>query len=512
MLSGITNSSGIATAAYHSATQSGPVVITAIYGDTLRAETGLRLTSTEAETLRVAVSQDELLADGVSTTPVTATVYNEGGQTVANTSVSFAAIGGGTFTPSIVATDSMGRAVATYRSAASATDIPVSLHIAITRMGNDKDMMLRGVSLHATSQDQSLPANGTATTPVRIDLRRSSTFVAIPGAQVQLGTSLGTIPALAVTDSAGVATIQFTAGNQTGTAEIIARFGNMLTDTVHVDLFSPSATQLEISSSRANLLGNGADSATVTTRVTDQRGAALRSAQVHWSVQGTGRVLTASSLTDANGNATTVYVSPAVGSDQSAQIVAQVGTATNSTGIALRGLTLNVTAVSASLPANGAATTQIRAHLVETSTLVAVANAIVYFGATRGTIANTALTDDAGMAIATLNAATTAGTASIYARYGNLLTDTATVNFYAPTPQRMIVFADTSLLRADGISRTPVHAIVYDETNIAMPGVNVSWAAALGRTEGTQTSDRRHRNGNRNLLDHGFDRGPEHLH
>jgi adhesin/invasin len=485
---GVTNNNGQATASYHSPAQSGQVAITAIYGDTLRAETGLRLTSTAAETLVVTLNQTELLADGVSSTPVTATVYNEGGQTVPNTPVTFTAVGGGTFVPAVVNSDSSGHAVAMFRSVASTTDIPVALDIAIVRSSDQKQMMLRGVNLNMSSPDESLPANGTATTQIRIDLRRTSTFVAVPGASVILGTSLGTVPALVSTDSSGIATATFTAGNQTGTAEIIARYGNMLTDTVRIDLFAPSAAQIELSASRVSLLGNGADSTIVTTRVTDQRGASLRNAVVRWSVSGNGSVVSSTTMTDTSGIASTIFVSPAATTDQMAQVTAEVGTATNNTSLAVRGVTLSVSAVTSSLPANGIATTQIRAHLLETTSSVAIATAPIHFGATRGSIAASAMTDISGMATVTLTAPATSGAASIYSRYGNLLTDTALVNFYTPSPQRIVVFADTSLLRADGISRTPVHAFVYDETDIPMGNVTVRWAANLGRTEGVETT------------------------
>ncbi len=67
----LTNESGIATAIYHAATQPGPVDITAYYGNTLIAATGLNLGSTIGG-ITLTAQSDTLRADGIAVDSLTA--------------------------------------------------------------------------------------------------------------------------------------------------------------------------------------------------------------------------------------------------------------------------------------------------------------------------------------------------------------------------------------------------------------------------------------------------------
>ncbi|MBU0507333.1 Ig-like domain-containing protein [bacterium] len=482
-----TNSSGIATVAYRSATESGPVEITAVYGDTLRAQTNVQLTGIEADTLTVTLAHSELMADGVSNTTVTAVVRNEGGQTVANTPVSFLAVGGGTCFPDLVATNSSGVAVSTYYSAALTQDQNVSVEVAIERDNDQKPMLLRGILLSVTADELLLPANGSATTQVRLDLRRSSSYVAIGGTTVQLGTNLGTIPASVVTDSSGTATVTFRAGSNTGEANIVARYGNVLTDTVTVSLFAPAASTVALNATQSSLLANGVDSTSLFFVVVDQTGAPLRNAQVQWSVNGQGRLTRTASVTDQNGMTMNSFVAPASSGDSYSSIIARAGTAADTVTIATRGVTLTVSPSLSTLPANGVSTTTITAHLRETTGLTAIPSAPLRFGASLGQMPAQASTDASGTASVALRTGTTPGIASVVVRYGNTIADTVLVSFYIPTPQQLQVSASSTLLRANGVSSTPVQAIVYDEMNVPLAGATVSWSAVGGSLDAVQT-------------------------
>jgi adhesin/invasin len=482
-----TDASGIARALYRSGTQSGDVQITAIYGDTLRALASLRLTNTAADTVIATLGQNELVADGISSTIVSAVVYNEGGQPVPNTPVSFSVVGPGSFLQPVVMTDSTGHAIATYRSAALTEDAGVDLQVAIERTGDQKPMMLRGLMLNVRSVETSLPANGLSTTQIQVELRQSSSLVAVPNASIQMGSSLGTIPAVAVTGTSGIATVNFTAGSETGLADIIARYGDLLTDTAQINLFAPAAFALDLSSSAASLLGNGLSSSLLEVTVLDQRGTPLRNALINWTAVGGGTLASLTSMTDGNGTASNLFTSPATASDVQTRIIATAANVSDTVFVQSRGVTLTLSAVTSTIPANGSATTQILAHLRETSSMVAISNAEVNFGTSSGSITGTTLSDSAGTAQVTLTSSNTAGIATVVCRYGNLLADTVNVTFYAAAPSRIVAFADTSLLRADGVSSTPVHAYVYDAQNIPLAGATVTWNAAVGSMSVVQT-------------------------
>lgn len=283
--SAVTNSSGIASALFHSGTQEGDVTITAVYGDTLRTTTSLHLNGTVADTLLVTLGQDELLADGVSSTPVTAVVYNSSGQRVPNTPVTFTAVGAGSFDPPAATSDQNGQAVSIYRSVALEHDQQVDLTVAISRDNDVKQMMLRGVTLSVNASETTLPANGTSTTNITAHLRRASTLVAIPGATVTFGSSLGTIPASGVTDSSGIVTVVLTSSNTPGTATVISRFGNLLTDTTHVTFYASTPTTLTLTAVPTVIPANNVSTSTLTAVVTDQDGNPVADGtQIHFSI------------------------------------------------------------------------------------------------------------------------------------------------------------------------------------------------------------------------------------
>ncbi|MFZ5434165.1 MAG: beta strand repeat-containing protein [Calditrichota bacterium] len=484
----VTNTSGIATVQYRSDRQSGPITISAVYGDTLRAQTSLQLTGTEADTLVVTLGTNELLADGVSSTSVSAVVRNEGGQTVAGVPVSFTANGGGICFPDIVVSDDNGIASSVYQSEALDEDRAISVEVAIERDNDQKPMMLRGVVLDAAATQTTLPANGTATTQIQVDLRRSSSFVAIPNATIQLGTNLGVVPSSATTNASGQATVTFTAGTTAGQANIVVRYGNLLTDTVAVTLFAPVADAVNMAVTQTSLLASGADTSSVTLQVNDQSGAPLRNASVQWSLNGTGTLYYGLTTTDQNGIARNRYTAPASPLDGNNYVIARVGSLVDSTAIATRGVMLTLSPSATNIPANGVSTSVIRAHVRETTSLVAISNAVIHFGSTLGQIPGTATTDASGAASVSLTTGSTAGTATVVGRFGNMLTDTVEVTFYAPTASRVIVAADTSLLYANGVASTPVRALVVDEMDVALPNVTVWWSAVSGLLQTVQTT------------------------
>jgi len=481
-----TNSSGIATATFRSAYQAGLANITAVYGDTLRAQSSLRLTSIEAETLLVTLEQNELLADGVSSMSVRAVVLDEGGLTVPNTPVSFTAVGAGSFFPAIVISGDDGIATSTYYSAALTSDQPVRLDVAIERDSDEKQMMLRGVSLVASSTDQTLPANGTSTTSIRVELRRSSSLVAIPNATIQLGANLGTIPASATTNGSGVALVTFTAGTQSGDAEITVRFGNALTAVVPVLLFRPTAALMVTQSESASLLGNGQESTTVATMVVDQSGMPLRDALINWSVLGEGSLSLSMSVTNESGIATNTFIAPAAFSDRISRIIAAVGSASDTVAISTRGVTLELTADVMQIAANGVAEVSIRSHLRETTSMVGIAYAPINFGTSLGSITSMSQTYEWGRTITGLVSGRVPGVASVIARYGNLLTDTVQVTFYSPVPHRIQVVPETQVLHADGIANTAVRAYVYDASDVILTETPVTWSVNAGQLSASQ--------------------------
>lgn len=480
VLTGITNGSGIASVVYRSSTQSGNVEITAVYGDTLRSQTGLYLTSVEPETLVVELASSELLADGVSSTTVSAIVYNEGGDIVANTPVSFTAVGAGNCFPPVVTTDENGLATSTYYSAALRTDQQVTVDVAIERDNDEKPLLLRGVSMNAAVTETSLPANGTATCNIRIELRRSATLVAIPEATIQLGATLGTVPATVTTNASGIAEAIFTAGSVEGTANIIVRFGNAITDTIPISLFRPAASYVAVACEQTSLLGSGEHATLMSTAVLDQRGEPMPGALVAWALSGAGSLYSAISVTNESGIATNLFTAPAVRADQTTQVIASASGNSDTAAVFTRGISIDLSAALSSIPANGLAESNITAQVRETSSMVGITYAPVYFGTSLGSISADVTTDEWGRASVRLQSGRSPGTATVVCRYGNLHTDTVLVTLYAPVATRIHTAPEDDVLHADGIANTSVRAIAYDEMNVVLQDLPVTWNVQNG--------------------------------
>lgn len=476
-LTAVTNSSGVATAEFRSGQEPGTADVTCLYGDTLRAFTSIYMTDTEADRLATSLDDPELLANGTSTTTITAVAYNEGNDVVSNVAVTFTALGSGSVYPEIVMTDEDGIAVATYTSAALLNDEEVVVDITIERDSEEETVMLRGVNLEGSCLVSELPANGTATAQIRVDLREVTSQVGIANAQVLFGSNLGTIPASAVTNESGVALVTYQTGTTAGTARIIVRYGNLLTDTVTMTLYSLTAANIELLSDEASLLANGISSTQLSAGIVDQRGEPIANIPVQWNLTGSGELDETVSVTDQNGIAGNIYVSAASPFDGEAEVFVTAAGATDSFSIGLRGVTVRLNCSDTVIPANGVSTTNLTVQVRETANYEAIPNATVYFGTSSGSIQNSSLTNESGIANATLTADDEEATAMVICRYGNRLTDTLYVEFYEPVPANMVLTSASPTVRADGVSSVNLTAAVYDEEAVPLSGEAVAWSA-----------------------------------
>ncbi len=464
----VTNASGVAIATYQSSNVPGTADVSCLYGDTLRAQTSIHLTSTAADTVMATVAQNDLLADGLSTTLVTAYVVDEGMHGVPNTPVTFTVSGPGWIAPEVVNTDANGIAVATYHSAASTSDQLATVNVAIDRTEENKQITLRGVTVDVTVDDSLMPANGVTTTSVRGHVRETTSLVAVANVPVTFGTSLGSVVGSALTDESGMAVVDFTAGATEGTATIICHYGPSLGDTTTLQLYLPTAQTITVSPGAPSLRADGVATLNVSATVLDNAGVPLANAPVSWTVT-VGTVQFAQPMTSSSGIATMIYQSPASVDDVPATISITCGAVMQSTVVMNRGVTVDVTAIPTIVIADGNSTSQIRAHVFETSSNVAISEESVSFGTTLGTIPNMGQTDASGLATVLLTSSTTTGIATITALVGGGLSDQVQVTFAPSTPTTLSLTASPTILLADNISTSNLTAVVTDQNGNPVP-------------------------------------------
>ena len=473
-----TNESGNAEAVYHAGNEPGDVLITASFGDTLRAQSSLLLTNTDAETIVLTIGAQELLANGVSSTEISALVLDEGGHPVPSTSVLFTAIANGEFQPINVITDESGVAISMFVATASPADLSAPIDVSIERSAVQDTLSLLGVTLRASCDAVMLPANGAATATVSVNLRETSSTIAIPGATILCGASMGSIAASEITSESGVATFTYTAGNEVGQAMIIVRYGDQLRDTVDLQLFSPSPSGLDLTTSASSLLADGQSTSDLSCRLLDQSGTPISNVAIVWSVTGSGSVLNGTTFTDVDGNTSNTFRSSGRTTDTQATIRVNSQSASDSVVIGLRGVTVVASSQFIAMPANGVSVNAIQAQVRETTSLVAVSGRTVTFGTSLGSIPNNAVTSSSGIATANLMASTISGNAMVVCSMGSQLGDTVSVNMYTPVPQSISVVPISNSVRADGISTLPVQATIYDAMGVPLANTNVTWTAS----------------------------------
>ncbi|MCB1058643.1 MAG: Ig-like domain-containing protein [Calditrichaeota bacterium] len=473
-----TNESGVAEAVYQAGNEPVEVQLTASYGDTLRAQASLLLTDTEASDIVLTVGSRELLANGVANTQVSAFVLDEASNPVPNTAVTFTTIANGAFRPETVVSDENGVAMSVFSSVASASDLVAPIEVAIERSAAQDTLALLGVHLSASTSTQILPANGSATATITVSLRETSSTIAIPGATILCGASIGSVPASGTTSSSGVVTFTYTAGNEVGDAEIIVRYGNQLRDTLHIQLFSPAASGLNLESEETSLLADGVSSTNMTCRLTDQSGSPISNVAIIWSLNGSGSLVRGQTTTDSAGYATNVFRSAGRTTDAQTTIRVNSQSASDSVVVSLRGITVLSNAQYTAMPANGVSVNSIQALVRETTSLVAVSGRAVSFGTNLGSIPNSVVTSASGIATASLVASAESGNAMVICGFGPQLGDTVMVNMYSPTPQAISVAPQSNSMRSDGITSMPVQATVYDALGVPLSNAQVTWTAS----------------------------------
>ena len=271
----LTDAAGRATVTYRSAVNPkgvSAVTVEARVGD-LTSGTTLRLLGIR---LLLSASPDQVAADGIAQSDVTATLTTEDDDAVPFVTVSFGATLG-TVSESQVQTDVTGRASVVYTGVASETDV-AGVEIRAVSSGLDTSIAIRllGVKLSLLASPDTIAADGNAQSTLRASVLRSD-GVAIPNGMVRFETSLGSLSSASVeTDGEGVAQNILVAGTEAGKATVTATYGGGLKERVSVAFVKGPPTSIVVASVEPPAIGvRGAgdnETAIVTFLIRDDRG------------------------------------------------------------------------------------------------------------------------------------------------------------------------------------------------------------------------------------------------
>lgn len=316
----LTDSSGTATVTLNS-TAAGSTTVTAKGTGTDAGKTvTLDVTADPASARVVSVSSaaNSLVANGSSTTAVTAVIKDANGNTLgAGVSVAWIA-SGGTVSSATSVTDSSGIASVTFTAGTSAGNATVTAKAANPDAGKSAAIALIGDQASAkvtvvNATPTSLPANGTATANVIATLRDAGGNPVGAGVTVTWTANGGSLSSSSsITDTNSQASVVLTAPKVAGTVVVTATgvAGDSGKSTAIAVSGDPTTAKVvSVSASGTNIVANGSDQVTLTAMVRDASDIPVGAGvTVQWSTN-KGNLAATSSVTDSSGMATMTLTS-----------------------------------------------------------------------------------------------------------------------------------------------------------------------------------------------------------
>jgi len=532
-----TDSNGIAQTTFKASVFSGQASVIAEYGelsDTLTIRIG-------SATGNMRVDPSAILADGISTTVVTAKVVGTDEQPVSGVAVTFGTEQGELSQVQVV-TDSNGEASTVLTSVASTQDLyvkvwanaaaeqTVTARVNVSRTGSTAEteelvrileadstlngaqgevwesfpgiqssgvssaspgegdisgsqesvpllsdtliVHFKGVTLTVEAGDDSLPADGSSETAVRVLLTETKAGEPIAGATFYLSADLGSLADDSLkTDSEGRAETRFLAGKSPGTVTVKAEYGRTLASQVQLKLVPVSAARIQLTANPRRILADGVSTSTLTATVTDGYQNPLPDGTVvQFAILEGGSGSIVSSATTVNGVATTTLTS---GTARDTVLVrASVGAVSDTVEVIYKGLSLSLNAEPSILNADGEDKAKITA-LLRDDDANPVANRLVSFRSEMGTIKSPKETDENGLAVTYLVSDKCNGRTMVTAETGNLVSSVP-VNFTGITLE---LTASPSNLIADNKSTSTIRAVLRDPAGKAIPNKLIRFSA-----------------------------------
>ncbi|MFQ5629580.1 MAG: Ig-like domain-containing protein [bacterium] len=220
-----------------------------------------------SQNLHLSADITNALANGFHKIKLRITLSNAEQAPRANTIVNLSATAGSL--PQSVITDASGLASAVLVAPASTTDVLSTIRAFTENIEAFTQISFRGIRLSLNSQTNQLLADGRSQAKIRAHLKETSTHIAVPGAPITFGTTHGTIANSVNTDASGVAEVLLTSSTDTGTATIIARYGEAFSDTVMIAFGASTPTYMTLSATPSVLLADSESESEIKAVITD---------------------------------------------------------------------------------------------------------------------------------------------------------------------------------------------------------------------------------------------------
>ncbi|MDU8350495.1 Ig-like domain-containing protein [Pseudomonas syringae pv. actinidiae] len=433
----------------------------------------------------VAGSAPSVVSDGLTSTVLTAIVHDSKGLPVkAGVKISWKT-DLGTLSASTSLTDEGGKATVSLSSTANgiatvtASGVKGASSTTVSFIPQEADDSVISVS----SPSPSVVSDGLTSTVLTAIVHDSKGLPAKSGVKVSWKTDFGSLSSsTSLTDASGKAAMSLSSA-ETGVATVTAS-GVKGSSSTTISFTQREADDgvASVSSAVAGIISDGASSAVLTAIVQDSKGLPVKSGvKVSWKTD-LGTLSSASSVTDANGNASVSLTSTKSGV---ATVTASGVKGSSSTTISIteanQAKVSTVSATPNELVADGVANAQIQATVLDAKGVSVGAGVAVSWTTTIGALIDaSSLTNASGVAtthISSLQGGEASVTAS--ASHGAATTK---INFTdAPSEKVSSLEASLEIIPADGITKSTLTATIVDKNGKAAPqGTPVKWSTTLG--------------------------------
>ncbi len=478
-----TNSMGLAEAQLTSNTEAGQAIISATAGITRL--TTVQFISAAPNSIQVDADLSSMLANGLSTTDVIATVEDVLGNPVTGTLLGVST-NIGQLSNSFIYTDANGDATVTLTSSASTTDTnAVVIYTVINdtlSLSDSGSVEFRGITLSIEADPTQIPANGSATATISAGLSETTRGNPLIGATIDWSTTLGIIPTSSITDNLGFASAVLTAGTITGTATVTGAAG--VTNSTTIDLLPPTPSILLLTESSNSIIADGEAATSLQVTLSDVLGIPLDGIQINLSTS-FGSTGLSTVTTDNAGEATFNFISDTSTTDQVANVIAAVAdypTVADTVIITNRGITLDISAEPNQIPADGNSSSTIAMGMLETTNGNPVSNRQITLMTDLGSIPAAVTTNDLGHATTILTSGILPGQATVTANAGVI--NSTNISILSITPTSINVIASSSSILADGEATTTLTATVADTLGNPVSGAVVGFTTDDGTLSG----------------------------
>jgi len=481
-----TDSSGIAVATFVSNDKTGDIIITADTGVKKHTLT-LRVVQYQPTYIELFSESPVLLADGISTTLITAVFIDSVGNPMPELLVTFSTTLG-TLYPAITKTDDNGMATTNIRSTENEGVATISATSSITKSIEIAFKKYIPAFIEVSTDLSKIFANGTSTATISAVVK-DSVGKPMEGETVRFSTTIGRLSdIIKLTNQDGSASTVLTSIATPGNAIITA--SSFVSDSIEVEFVRYIPNTIEISASMESVLADGQSNSIITAVPKDVNGLPMSGIPMVFSTT-LGKFSETIKTTDTEGSAKTTYTSPGSVFNATANITAAVIysdiSISEDINVQLRGITSATYIDSAKMIDNGTYRAYVRSNLIETTSGDNIISGTIRFSIPTGIgkmITSLVPIDDNG----TANTVYEADVLPINQYDINIISElssapeisSGTDKFDIPGVNLLIKTIDDEVM-GDGEGWALVKATLREsDGNIAIPLTNISWSTTLG--------------------------------